>query len=104
MTSQNNEIHNGGRRALTDGLVAARRPSSKETMMRDDYLGDGVYASHDGYHIVLDLRGQDDYTKIALEPTVFDALVWYKERVDAEILQRRQDGAKSVGAPRPHGS
>ena len=49
--------------------------------MEDDYLGDGVYASFDGYHIILDLRGQDNTTSIALEPSVIEALLRYKERV-----------------------
>ena len=49
-------------------------------MLEDTYLGDGVYASFDGYHIVLDLRGQDDTTKIALEPEVLNALVKYADR------------------------
>lgn len=40
----------------------------------DAYLGDGVYASFDGYHIVLDLRAQDTTTRIVLEPSVLDAL------------------------------
>ena len=38
------------------------------------YLGDGVYATFDGYGIYLDLRGQDNTTKIYLEPEVFDKL------------------------------
>ncbi len=42
------------------------------------YLGDGVYASFDGYHVVLDLRGQDSTTRIALEPAVFSALQTYR--------------------------
>lgn len=45
--------------------------------MKDEYLGDGVYASFDGYLIWLDLRGQDATTKIALEPKVFAALCNY---------------------------
>jgi len=48
--------------------------------IEDMYLGDGVYASFDGYHIVLDLRAQDD-TKIALEPAVLDALAAYVAKV-----------------------
>jgi hypothetical protein len=48
----------------------------------DEYLGDGVYASFDGYHILLDLRGQDDSTRIALEPPVFEALLRYKTKMD----------------------
>lgn len=43
------------------------------------YLGDGVYASFDGYAIVLDLRGQDDTTRIVLEPDVLRALDRYRQ-------------------------
>ena len=38
--------------------------------IKDRHLGDGVYASYDGYHIWLDLREQDA-SRIALEPEVF---------------------------------
>ena len=41
------------------------------------YLGDGVYASFDGYQIWLDLRGQDSITHIAIEHEVFNRLVKY---------------------------
>lgn len=47
------------------------------------YLGDGVYAKFDemAQSIVLDLRGQDDFTFIALEESVFDGLVkWGNEK------------------------
>jgi len=50
--------------------------------MNDVHLGDGVYASWDGYHIWLDLRGQDSTTRIALEPAVLAALDEYRSRVD----------------------
>ena len=46
------------------------------------YLGDGVYVSCDGYHIILDLRAQDR-SRIALEPPVFDALLKYREELIA---------------------
>lgn len=42
------------------------------------YLGDGVYASYDGYHIWLDLRDQDDTTRIALEPSTLRELIKFK--------------------------
>ena len=42
--------------------------------IEDRYLGDGVYASFDGYHIILDLRAQDSTTRIALEPEVLASL------------------------------
>ena len=48
-------------------------------MIDDRYLGDGVYASYDGYHIVLDLRAQDETTRIALEPAVFHQLTRFRE-------------------------
>ena len=47
---------------------------------QEEYLGDGVYASYDGYHIVLDLRGQDDTTRIALEPEVYFQLTRFAAR------------------------
>lgn len=43
------------------------------------YLGDGVYAWFDGYHILLDLRGQDNTTKIAMEPEVLYAFDKYRK-------------------------
>ena len=47
----------------------------------DQYLGDGVYASYDGFGVILDLRGQDNTTRIYLEPAVFKQLVNYRERI-----------------------
>lgn len=41
--------------------------------MEDRYLGDGVYASFDGFGVVLDLRGQDNTTRICMEPSVIAA-------------------------------
>jgi len=48
------------------------------------YLGDGVYATNDGYQIYLDLRCQDDTTKIALDPQVVKALLSYIKKVRGE--------------------
>lgn len=42
----------------------------------ETYLGDGVYASFDGYQIWLRV---DDRHQIALEPQVFEQLLKYKE-------------------------
>ena len=53
----------------------------------DQYLGDGVYASFDGFHIILDLRAQDTTTRIALEPSVFALLVAYRERMFEKQLE-----------------
>lgn len=49
--------------------------------IEDVYLGDGVYASFDGYQIVLDLRGQNSTTRIALEPDVLNALDLYRKNI-----------------------
>ena len=46
----------------------------------DIYLGDGVYASFDGYGVVLDLRAQGP-DKITLEPEVIRALVDYATKL-----------------------
>lgn len=46
------------------------------------YLGDGVYATFDGFGIMLDLRAQDA-SKIFLEPQVFDALVRFQAAIKA---------------------
>lgn len=46
----------------------------------DAYLGDGVYASFDGYHIWIKVH--DQYTcEIALEPDVLDNLIRYRQTV-----------------------
>jgi hypothetical protein len=57
-----------------------------ETEKHEAYLGDGVYAeSYDaGYAIKLDLRGQDDFTQIYLEPEVFQALVRFAKTIWGE--------------------
>ena len=54
------------------------------------YIGDGVYATCDGYHIILDLRAQDKTTRIALEPAVFDALISYREDLFARADEARE--------------
>ena len=62
--------------------------------MEERYLGDGVYASFDGFNIVLDLRDQDSVTKIALEPEVFNKLVIYNQAV-ARFLVERTSGKEN---------
>lgn len=62
-------------------LTDKRAPPPEEEVKVEDYLGDGVYAVFSGYNITLDLRGQDTFTKIALEPEVMAALKRFEERV-----------------------
>lgn len=52
-----------------------------DIMMHKTYLGDGVYATFDGYAIILDLRGQDNTTRIYLEPAVMKSLHKFAESV-----------------------
>ena len=66
-------------------------PRAINEVIEDAYLGDGVYASSDGYYIHLDLRGQDSTTKIALEPPVFEALIQFKAAVDAANAKAEKD-------------
>ncbi len=52
----------------------------REMDSTSDYLGDGVYVSHDGYQIWLAANSPDNPEKIALEPRVFRQLCFYAER------------------------
>lgn len=48
--------------------------------MDDEYLGDGVYASHDGYQVWLAANNHENKV-IALEPAVIAALMRYYQRL-----------------------
>ena len=51
----------------------------REAMRDKQYLGDGVYAQNDGFHIWLTVEdGIDVQHKIALEPQVLAALDRYR--------------------------
>lgn len=48
------------------------------------YLGDSVYAYHDGYHLVLETsNGYDDdpRNKISLEPIVYENLINFRNHI-----------------------
>lgn len=60
--------------------------------MTDDehasYLGDGVYATFDGYYIWLKTGSHRDHeatNQIALEPTVFVALIEYRNKLAEKL-------------------
>ncbi len=57
-------------------MAADPKPDPKH-----EYLGDGVYASFDGYHVWLRTGSHDAEPAIALEPAVFMSLARYYERV-----------------------
>ena len=50
--------------------------------MKKDYMGDGVYATWDGYSVILILEAQDD-SRIVLEPEVLAAVMQFYRRVSA---------------------
>ena len=60
-------------------------------LVEDTYLGDGVYASFDGYSIWLDLRAQDNITRIALEPGVMLALDDYRRLIQQTIEKAQEE-------------
>lgn len=58
----------------------------KERDERPCYLGDGVYATFDGYHIWLRTGAHEGpyvTNAIALEPSVFKALLKYQRELEA---------------------
>lgn len=63
----------------------------------EQYLGDGVYATYDGYGIWLDLRGQDDTTRIYLEPDVLFGLNRFFD--SATSIKNLRSGRDSENSP-----
>lgn len=63
--------------------------------MEDMYLGDGVYASFDGYNVWLDTRAQEPVHRIALEPAVLAALNTYLTRLRQELEAPARPSAQS---------
>lgn len=49
--------------------------------MEDQYLGDGVYASFDGYHIWLAVNHHENKV-IAIEPSVLQSLIDYAKSIN----------------------
>ena len=64
-----------------------------------DHLGDGVYASFDGYHIWLDTRAQPDVNRIALEPEVYEALILYHTNLVKLLSQAAEGQEDSSNGP-----
>lgn len=59
------------------------------------YLGDGVYASFDGFQIWLDTRAQLPVNTIALEPVVMASLIeYYKEVTQKPPSKETNNGDK----------
>jgi hypothetical protein len=62
---------------------------------REEYLGDAVYVSFDGYQIWL-RTGDGNNQRIALEPVVYDRLVRYVESLKRHIAQKRTHSSDDV--------
>jgi hypothetical protein len=52
-----------------------------ERAAEDAYLGDGVYASFDGYQIILQTPREDGTHWLSLEPPVLAELIFYAQRI-----------------------
>ncbi len=67
---------------------------------KQTYLGDGVYASFDGYQVWLRTERGDGWHEIALEPSVFESLIGYVEglnrakRAQDAVLGNPSDGSE----------
>lgn len=58
--------------------------------MDEIYLGDGVYAENDGWHIwIWTSDGVQSSQKIALEPKVLDSLVKYRSMLLERVRRKR---------------
>jgi len=61
---------------MNDPIDISPKPPVEPT-----YLGDGVYASFDGYHIWLHLGAHNNPALIALEPSVYFSLRRYARSI-----------------------
>lgn len=60
--------------------------------MTDEYLGDGVYVSFDGYHFILKANSYTVPTSIiALDPHVFNALVAYARKINSAMNEDKEE-------------
>jgi hypothetical protein len=63
--------------------------STFDDLRKETYLGDGLYASFDGWHIVLRAPRQEGDHIVALEPEVFASLVTYQRALIERLKQER---------------
>jgi hypothetical protein len=71
-------------RPVSQGAKTARRAMSKNNMNTNhEYIGDGVYASFDGYQIWLHLNSHDSQPLIALDMYTMAHLIGYAKRLQS---------------------
>jgi hypothetical protein len=65
-----------------------KREEFKNKYSKEVYLGDGLYASFDGYQVILRAPREFVDHHVALEPSVFDRLLAYRENIyaDAKLI------------------
>ncbi len=56
-----------------------------------EYIGDGVYASFDGYQIWVQAERYGMVHSVALEPAVIASLLAYRDRIAAMFDQEKTD-------------
>jgi hypothetical protein len=66
----------------------------REDVKTDEYLGDGIHASHDGWHIVLSTA---QHGPIYLDPSVLRALIRYASRHGMVYHAPQEDGPSGQG-------
>jgi len=57
----------------------------------ESYLGDGLYASFDGYQIVLRAPREHGEHYVALEPAVYAALIRYAADIGWKLLESERE-------------
>jgi hypothetical protein len=66
-------------------------PKTREQMIhelaREVYIGDGVYAHHDGYQIWVRAEREGREHSVALDSSVFRDLTAYKEATERKIAE-----------------
>ena len=60
-------------------------------MSEEEYLGDGLYASFDGWHIRLRAPREDGDHWVAMEPHVYAALLDYHRCLMERLCRERAD-------------
>lgn len=69
---------------------------SKKKETNETYLGDGLYASYDGWHIWL---RTNEGNEVALEPKVYRNLMDYQKRLATKVDNANQQGAVKDNDP-----
>jgi hypothetical protein len=66
------------------------------TTMNEEYLGDGLYISYDGFQFVLRAPRNEGNHYVALEPDIFAAFLRYIERTHSvKIRIEKIDGLRN---------